>query len=168
MNVLNFILFLIGGVIFISSMFNCGTYGALFFDRNYYCIEKFREIQKATDLIGIIHWFTCMMFAAFLMFYTVNNFKYNVENNDFVLNMFWFTCMVFAALDMLVSGLLITKHKMTTVRDDIMHQWKTQKHITKENNHEVNLYNGCKHVTVDYPKQTSFIVITLIIFNFFI
>ena len=57
---------------------------------------------------------------------------------------------------------------MTTVRDDIMHQWKTQKHITKENNHEVNLYNGCKRVTVDYPKQTLFIVITLVIFNFFI
>ena len=167
MNILNFILFLIGGVIFISSMFNCGTYSALFFDRDYYCIEKFRTVQKATDLIGIIHWLACMMFAAFLMFYTVNNYKFNIENNNLIINVFW--CSFGAVvLDMLVSGLLITKHKMTTVRDDIMHQWKTQKHITKENNHEVNLYNGCKHVTVDYPKQTLFIVIALIIFNFFI
>jgi len=167
MNVLNFILFLIGGVIFVSSMFNCATYGTLFFDRNYFCIEKFRTVQKATDLISIIHWLACMMFAAFLIFYTVNNYKFNIENNNLIINVFW--CSFGAvALDMIVSGLLITKHKMTTVRDDIMHQWKTQKHITKENNHEVNLYNGCKRVTVDYPKQTLFIVITLVIFNFFI
>ena len=43
--------------------------------------------------------------------------------------------------------------RLKEIRTSIANQWHTQKHITPENNHEVNLYRGTVRVTQQYPKH---------------
>ena len=44
-----------GVIILIYSFLEAGVWSSLYFDRDVYCIEKFRKITKATDLVSCVH-----------------------------------------------------------------------------------------------------------------
>lgn len=164
------ILFFIGSFIFVTSMFNCATYGALVFDRNYFCPEKYRKVQKATDIVSIVHNVTGMAFGAFVMAFSIlhatvlKGGEYNVN----LIHSLYRISLILTAIDITVCLYLSYKHKMANVRDEIWKQWDTQKVVTKDNDHEVNLYRGCKRITTVYPYQIAGISIALMIFGLFI
>jgi hypothetical protein len=56
-------------------------------------------------------------------------------------------------LDAVVSEAVIRCFKMKDLRDAIWHQWKTQKYVTPENDHEVNMYRGAERITRKYPRH---------------
>lgn len=164
------ILFFIGGFIFVTSMFNSGSYGALVFDRNYFCPEKYRKVQKATDIISIVHNVAVMAFGAFVMAFSIlhvtvlKGSEYNVN----LVHSLYRISLILMVVDFVISIYLNYKHKMANVRDEIWNQWETQKVVTKDNDHEVNLYRGCKRITNTYPYQIASISIALMIFGLFI
>ena len=117
---MNIFMILLGLSMLIYSFFEIRVYGSLYFDRDVYCIEKFRKSTKATDLVSCIHNIAKCAFGFTLIIVGLKR---------------WMPESSYAVVGASAN------------------QWHTQKHITPENNHEVNLYRGAVRVTQQYPKH---------------
>ncbi len=53
--ILNILLILLGVSLLVYSLCELRVWGGLFFDRDIYCIEKFRATEKAADLVSCWH-----------------------------------------------------------------------------------------------------------------
>ena len=53
--ILNILMILLGISTLIYSFFELRVWGSLYFDRDTYCIEKYRKVTKATDLVSCVH-----------------------------------------------------------------------------------------------------------------
>ena len=149
--ILNILMILLGLSMLIYSFFEIRVYGSLYFDRDYHCIEKFRKNTKATDLVGCIHNITKCAFGFTLI--VVGLKRWMPESSYAVVNASLLVSFVILVLDVLVVEGVTRALGLKEIRASIANQWHTQKHITPENNHEVNLYRGTVRVTQQYPKH---------------
>ena len=65
--ILNILMIVLGLSTFIYSLFEIRVWGSLYFDRDTYCIEKFRKDTKTTDLVSCMHNMTKCVFGLTLM-----------------------------------------------------------------------------------------------------
>lgn len=149
--ILNILMILLGLSMLIYSFFEIQTYGALYFDRDYYCIEKFRKSTKATDLVSCIHNIANCAFGFTLIIVGLK--RWMPESSYAVVGASLLVSFAILVLDVLVLEGVTRALRLKEIRTSIANQWHTQKHITPENNHEVNLYRGAVRVTQQYPKH---------------
>jgi hypothetical protein len=135
---------------FVYSLLESSFYGQVYFDEDYHCIEKFRRPKKAADAVSFLHNMTKAYFGALMIAVAVMRLSGNDAPflGSFVLAGFALVC-----LDALVSEAVIRHFRMKQLRDAIWRQWKTQKHVTPENDHEVNMYRGTVRLTMKYPRH---------------
>ena len=156
------LMIILGLSFFVYSLLESSVYGQLYFDENYYCIEKFRKPKKAADAVSFLHnmakaYFGALMIAVAVVRLAGKDVPYL---GDVVLTGFALVC-----LDALVSQTVIRMYKMKELRDGIKHQWRTQKHVTPENNHEVNMYRGAVRLTMEYPKHIVGMAIFMVVLH---
>ena len=110
---------------------------------------------------------SAMFFGAFVMAFSLMNITiilgntYNIEMVNIMFNVSFFSIL----FDIIVNGFVVFKYNLPKIREEIQNQWETQKVITQENDHEVNLYNAIKRLTKKYPTQIIIISIMLILFG---
>lgn len=148
--ILNISIILLGSFIFLYSFFEVRVWGSLFFDRDVYCIEKYRKLTKETDLVSCFHNITQCIFGFTLLLIGMRRWI-NQSSIGFV-NTMLIVSFVFIVLDILImEGASRVRH-LRELRLSIEQQWKSEKRITPEHDHEVNLYRGLVRVTQKYPK----------------
>lgn len=149
--ILNIFMILLGLSMLIYSFFEIRVYGSLYFDRDVYCIEKFRKSTKATDLVSCIHNIAKCAFGFTLIIVGLK--RWMPESSYAVVGASLLVSFAILVLDVLVLEGVTRALRLKEIRTSIANQWHTQKHITPENNHEVNLYRGAVRVTQQYPKH---------------
>lgn len=149
--ILNILMILIGIYISLYSFFEIRVWSSLYFDRDYLCIEKFRKATKTTDLVSCMHNLTSFIFGFTMIVAGMK--RWIPESNSRLAYIFLIVCFALLVLDVLVVEVATRARGLKQVCEAIKTQWKTQKHVTPENNHEVNAYRGCVRVTQKYPKH---------------
>lgn len=161
MNALLFIVALVGLSLLVYSLFEISVYGELYFDRDYYCIERFRKAQKATDLVSVLHNIAKGFFGFVLVYYAIVMLKSLEVNPKWIL----LTSFSLYCMDAMVSLFVVWKYSLKNQKESIMQQWKTQKRVTADNDHEVNMYRAAVRVT-KHPLQIIIMVSALLIISF--
>ena len=149
--ILSILTFLVGLSTLVYSCFEIHVWGGLYFDRDSYCIEKFRKITKATDLVSCMHNITRCVFGFTMMLAGMR--RWMPETSLGLVYSTLTVCFAFLVLDILVVEGSTRACKLRELRFAIQQQWRVEKHISPEHNHEVNLYRGTVRVTQQYPKQ---------------
>ena len=151
MKTIFFIFALIGFAVFVWSLLELRVYGSLYFDRDHYCIEKYRKVQKATDAVSFLH-NGALCYMGFLMMATPLSRLFGTALPTRMLITAAFAAL---CLDALVIVAAIRRYQLADVRNSIKTQWKTQKHVTKDINHEVNMYRASVRLTIKYPREIA-------------
>ena len=147
--ILNILIALLGISLLFYSLLESRVYGSLYFDRDHYCIERFRRAQKATDIASCCHNVAKGCFGFLLVAIGLTRFAARDVNLDGIFLMgFSLSC-----LDALVLELTTRCYHLKETREAIMQQWKSQKRVTAENDHEVNMYRAARRLTVTYPRH---------------
>lgn len=149
--ILNILMILLGLSTLIYSFFEIRVWGSLYFDRDTYCIEKFRKDIKATDLVSCMHNMTKCVFGFTLM--VVGLKRWMPESSLGIAYTLLIVCFALLVLDILVVEGSIRTRKLRELRSSIEQQWNAEKRISPEHDHEVNLYRGTVRVTQKYPKH---------------
>ena len=163
MTFLLILMIVLGLSFFVYSLLDASVYGQLYFDEDYHCIEKFRKPKKAADAVSFLHNMTKAFFGALMIAVAVVRLagKEVPYLSNVVLVGFALVC-----LDALVSQVVIRHFGMKELRHGIKHQWKTQKHVTPENNHEVNMYRGAVRLTEKYPRYIIGMALFMVVLHF--
>lgn len=160
-----FVILVIGIFIFFYSLFETYTWSCLYFDRNYYCSDKYRRLQKLTDLMSIYHNLVMMMFGIFIIIYGIQNLT-SISDIDDVNTFFYRWIILTCFFDNIFLIFLSIKYNLKDIIYGIETKWKKEKKFTKEHNDEVNLYKGCKRIFKIYPWQVTLsVILTVIIHN---
>ena len=163
---LNILMVLLGLSTLIYSYFEIRVWGSLYFDRDTYCIEKFRKATKATDLVSCLHNMTKCVFGVTLIVVGFN--RLIPITNTGTANTALIVSYVTLVLDMVVVELLIHFSRLSELRSSIERQWHIEKHINQDHDHEVNLYRGIVRVTQRYPRHIFTMGVCMIILQIFI
>ncbi len=148
---INILMILIGLSMFLYSFFEISVWGSLFFDRDTYCIEKFRKTTKATDLASCMHNTTKCFFGFTLMLAGLKRWMPMADHT--IVHSTLIVSIVLLILDILVvEGISQTK-KLRELRSSIERQWHKEKRVSEEHDHEVNIYRATVRVTQNYPKH---------------
>lgn len=67
MVIIRILMILLGLSTLVYSFFEISTWSALYFARDYYCIERFRSQTKASDLVSCVHNFVKGAFGVALI-----------------------------------------------------------------------------------------------------
>lgn len=151
MIILNVLMILLGISTLVYSFFEIRVWGSLYFDRDYLCIERFRAQNKVTDLVSCIHNATKLVFGLVLVMAGLRRWM-PVENWGLAHTA---ALVSFALLivDVLTLEGATRLRGLRELRDEIKAQWKKEKRISKEHDHEVNMYRGTVRVTEQYPRH---------------
>lgn len=153
------ILALTGIIMTIDALGDLNCYGSLFFMRNYYCIERFRKAQKATDVVSCVHNAAKCLFA----FLALSGGVGGMLHRDLPLDGIWIAGAVLLLVDAAVAILITRAYHLREERDAIQAQWDRQKRVSKDNDHEVNMYRGATRVLSAYPKTMAAMAAGLIL-----
>ena len=159
---LYYFLIVLGIFVFLYSIIEASIYSSLYFDRAIYCPEKFVIKEKASDIVSIIHYLVLVVFGV-SCFLTGYNFIHAVDYN--ILKNIVLICCGFSVVDVLLMFFVDKKYEIKKTAENIQTQWKTQKKITDEHNHEVNMYRAAKRFE-KYKKQSvysMFVVLILLV-----
>ena len=159
-----FVILVIGIFIFSYSLFETYTWGCLCFDRNYYCPDKYRRLQKLTDLMGIYHNLVVMLFSVFIIIYGIQNLT-TISDIDDINTFFYRLIILMCFFDYILLMFLSYKHNLKDIIYGIETKWKKENKFTKEHNDEVNLYKGCKRIFIIYPWQLVLTTILTVIIH---
>lgn len=149
--ILNILMIVLGLSTFIYSLFEIRVWGSLYFDRDTYCIEKFRKDTKTTDLVSCMHNMTKCVFGFTLMAAGLKRWMPVASLGSAYTLLI--VCFALLVLDILVVEGYTRARKLRELRSSIEQQWNTEKRISPEHDHEVNLYRGTVRVTQKYPKH---------------
>ena len=163
--ILNILMILLGISTLIYSFLELRVWGGLYFDRDTYCIEKYRKVTKATDLVSCTHNMTKSVFGFTLIVAGLKRWM-PVANIELAYIAF-IVCFALLVLDVLVVEGLTRARKLRALRFAIEQQWHTEKRISPEHDHEVDLYRGIVRVTQKYPKHMVAMGVCMIILQIF-
>ena len=159
--ILNILITLLGISLLFYSLLESRVYGSLYFDRDHYCIERFRKAQKATDMASFCHNMAKGCFGFLLVAIGLTR----LAARDVNLGGVFFTGFILTYLDAIVLEFTIRRYRLRETRDAIMRQWDSQKRVTAENDHEVNMYRAARRLTVTYPRHLVAMGLGLLIIN---
>lgn len=142
---------LAGVIILICSFLEAGVWSSLYFDRDVYCIEKFRKITKATDLASCVHNLTKCPFALVLTIAGLT--RWIPESNLGIVHTTLVVSYVLLVLDVIMVEAFTRALRLANLRSSFERQWHKEKKVSPEHNHEVNLYRGVVRVTRTFPRQ---------------
>ena len=166
MMILNILMILLGLSMLIYSFFEIRIYGSLFFDRDIYCIEKFRKTTKATDLVSGMHHLAKCTFGFSLIVIGLKRWMpesgYAAAGTSLLIS---FAALV---LDVLILETVTRTRGLKGIRTAIENQWRKQKHFTPEHDHEVNLYRGTVRVTQQYPRHIVAMAAAMLVLSVFL
>lgn len=147
-------------------MFEVYSWGCLYFDRDIYCIEKYRKMTKITDSVSCFHNITKCVFGIVLFILGIR--KGIPESNESVVYTLIIICFAFLVFDMLVLEGIARIKKIDALSLAIEKQWKSEKRVSNEHDHEVNLYKGILRVMRHYPRQIILMGISIIVIHILI
>ena len=151
MIILNILMILLGISTLVYSFFEIQVWASLYFDRDYLCIERFRALNKVTDLVSCVHNATKLVFGLVLVIAGLRRWipaeNWGLAHNVALVS---FGLLV---VDVLVLEGVTRLRGLKELRDEIKAQWRKEKVISKEHDHEVNMYRGTVRVTEQYPKH---------------
>lgn len=163
--ILNILMILLGISTLVYSFFEIRVWGSLYFDRDTYCVEKFRKTTKATDLISCVHNMTKSVFGFTLIVAGLK--RWMPVANTGLAYIALIVCFALLVVDILIVKGFTRAHKLRELRFAIEQQWHAEKHISPEHDHEVNLYRGTVRVTQKYPKHIVAMGVCMIILQIF-
>ena len=153
------IISIIGIGISLYAFLEVSVWGGLYFDRDYYCIEKYRKLQKQCDLISAFHNVVVSYFGILIAF---TGLIIALNRDDVNLNPWFIVSFVFFVIDeIILYSCRFTE--INKVKVAIKHQWDTQKRVSSENDHEVNMYRGAVRVCDSYRKHNRFFITLFLI-----
>ena len=147
--ILNILLILLGASLLVYSLCELRVWGGLLFDRDSYCIEKFRATEKAADLVSCWHNVAKGVFGLLVILAGLRPWLPDAG----IVGRVFLASFALLATDMLAVEVVSRTRKLREVRVAIAQQWKAQKRISAEHNHEVNLYRDAGRLTQSYPKH---------------
>ena len=162
---LNIIIILLGISTLIYSFFEIRVWGSLYFDRDTFCIEKYRKMTKTTDLVSCMHNITKCVFGITLVIAGLR--RWIPESNNDMVNTIVVTSYALLILDVIIVEGSTRTRKLRDLRSSIEKQWRKEKRVTPEHDHEVNLYRGTVRVTQKYPKHIIAMGASLIVLQLF-
>ena len=127
------------------------VWGGLYFERDYRCVERLRKTTKATDLVSLVHNVAKGTFGLALLVAGLRRWI-PVEHLGIVYSTLVIS-IVLLVVDAAVMEGVTRVDGLKEVRDSLEKQWKEQKRLSPDHNHEVNLYRGTVRVTREYPKH---------------
>ena len=134
---INIIIIIIGAVLFYCKLSGAGASFGLAAER-YNAPEEFRNTNKLSDIVHGINDLGFAIFGVVLMFFGFSN----------VLTTYCdYSWLLYVSLFMLSFGLganitFMVDKKINKEINNIVDKWKTQKHISKNHNAEVNYYRA--------------------------
>lgn len=149
--ILNILMILLGLSMLIYSFFEIRVWGSLYFDRDTYCIEKYRKATKATDLVSCMHNITKCVFGLTLILAGLK--RWMPVSNIGVAYTALLVSFALLILDVIVVEGTTQRRKFRELRSSIEQMWGKERRVTPEHDHEVNLYRGTVRVTQQYPKH---------------
>ena len=150
---LYFIIFVIGLGIMSYAFFEVNAWSALYFERKYRCIERFRKPQQLCDAISTLH-NLIVAYAGVAIGYAGTIMLFNKREVD--LSLMLLISMIAIFVDEVVLYLVGKYSAVPDIKRKIKKQWDTQKRVSKDNDHEVNMYNGAVRITEKYTKHNIF------------
>lgn len=158
---LNAIIVIAGAFIMIYNFFEIRVWGGLYFDRTTLCAERLRSLTQACDLVSVWHSASKSAFGIAMVMSGVNRWVLVPEWG--LVNGVYVASAVMLLVDVFVMGGVTRARKLREVRAGIEEQWKKQKRLSHEHNHEVNLHRGTVRVTESYPRQIAWVGVGLIL-----
>lgn len=150
---------MVGVGISLKALFEIGTWSDLYFDRDNYCIEKYRQPQKRCDAISALHNLFVSFFGIVIAYTGVVTM---FGRKDVDLEPWFMGSMIGFIVDGVILFITATRSNIPCIRDQIKEQWKTQKRVTDENDHEVNMYRGAVRVCDNYPRHDIYFLSVLV------
>ena len=164
--ILNVLLILLGLSMLVFSLFEIRVWGSLYFDRDTHCVEKYRKATRVTDLVSCIHNLTKCVFGFTLILTGMKTWMpasgMGMVHAVLVVS---FTVLV---LDVLVVEGATRVRNLKEIRRSIEEQWRKERRVTPEHDHEVNLYRGTVRVTQLYPRHIIAMGVSMFFLLFFI
>ena len=164
--VLFFFILITGGYLTIFKMVHVVGYIQLYQMEDYNCIPRFRKSKKVLDILASLYnaalvflGIDLLVVFTFSMNYGQNHFLAVVVNT--IATLFLFT--VFTALIICDLHFKLSEQKMA-----IENQWKTQKCVSSDNDHEVRCYNLLKLVKDKAPLRLGVAIIVTAIVHFYL
>lgn len=163
--ILNILMILLGSSMLTYSFFEIRVWGSLYFDRDTYCIEKYRKLTKATDMVSCMHNITKFVFGFTLIVAGLT--RWMPVSNIGIAYTLLLVSFALLILDVIVVEGSTQVLKFRELRSSIEQQWRKEKRITHEHDHEVNIYRGTVRVTQLYPKHIIAMGVGMIVLRMF-
>lgn len=148
---------ILGISVLVYSFFEIRVWGSLYFDRDYYCIERMRKQTKLADALSVLHNAVKLFFGITVIVTALR--RWIPVENQALAHMVLLVSFGLLVVDILALEGFTRARGLRELRDGIRQQWKKEKRISADHDHEVNLYRGTVRVTETYPKH----VITMVI-----
>lgn len=149
--IISILMIIIGLPVLLFSFGEIKVWGGLYFERDYRCVERLRRTTKSTDLVSLVHNVAKGSFGLVLVVAGLRRWI-PVEHLGVVYTVLVVSVCLLAVDAALMEG--VTRARgLKAVRDSLEKQWKGQKRLSPDHNHEVNLYRGTVRVTREYPKD---------------
>lgn len=162
---LNVIMLFAGLWVLVYSFCEIRVWGSLYFDRNYFCIERFRSAQKATDLLSCLHNAMLLLFGFLLVAVALR--RCMPENSVGFVRGLLPLSYALLLLDALAMECTVRLRGIRGIRDAIQAQWDAQKRVSPDNDHEVNMMRGAERVTRTYPRHVVIVGASLVLMRVF-
>ena len=137
-------------------------YMQLYQMEDYNCIQRFRKTKKTLDILA-------SLYNASLAFLGIDFLVVFTLSMDYGQNHFMAVVINTIATLLLFSVLTVIlfcdfHFKFSEQKDSILNQWKTQKSVTKDNDHEVRMYEMLRLIKDKAPWHLAVgIIVTAII-----
>ena len=148
---LNILMILLGVSTLAYSFLEARVWGCLYCDREAFCIEKYLRATRATDLVSCVH---NVVKCAFGLILTLSGLKpWMPLSSVGVVHSVLVAFFALLVLDVLAVEGSSRVFGLRELRTAIERQWRSEKRVSAEHDHEVNAYRGAVRVTHRYPVQ---------------
>ena len=147
------IIMIVGLGVLLYSSFEISVWGGLYFDRDYLCIERFRKKQKICDALSTLHNVIVSYVGLVLLF---GGLIMALHHADIVFYPYLGVGLLLIGVDSLTLNIVSKLCGIDTELTSIKKQWDTQKRVSADNDHEVNMYQGAVRVSRNYLKHNVF------------
>lgn len=165
MIILNILMILLGLSTLVYSFFEIRVWGGLYFERDYHCIERFRKQNKVTDLVSCIHNIAKCAFGLAVVIAGLK--RWMPEENLGLAHAVLFVSFGLLVVDVLALEGATRMRGLKQLRSEIRNQWDKEKVVSKDHDHEVNMYRGTVRVTSDYPRHVIIMGVSMIVIELF-
>ena len=143
------LIILLGLSLLIYSLCEINVYVSLYFDRDVYSIEAFRKAEKAGDAAACLHNLAKAGFGLLLLLTGAGR----LVQQDLPLGGVFVAVFVLTCLDALLLEVTIRRFRLKESMAAIQAQWRREKRISANHNHEVDMFRSARALTQKYPRQ---------------